>query len=74
MKTEPEKTPEPEPKQITEDIVNDYVKHNPDTVSKYLRNERAVKAQRKQMSARSLLNNAFKFFCYFIICIIKDAV
>ena len=58
---EPEKTQEPEqPKpKITEDIVNDYIKQNPDTVSNYLRNERAMKAQRKQMNARSLLNNAF---------------
>ena len=44
---------------ITEDAVNDYIKQNPDTVSNYLRNERAMKAQRKQMNARSLLNNAF---------------
>ena len=60
----PEKTPEPEqpkqkPKPITEDIVNDYIKQNPDIVSNYLRNERSMKAQRKQMNARSLLNNAF---------------
>jgi len=68
----PEKTPEPvpeplsvpeqpkqKPKPITEDIVNDYIKQNPDIVSNYLRNERAMKAQRKQMNARSLLNNAF---------------
>ena len=58
----PEKTPEPivqqKPK-ITEDVVNDYIKENPDVVSNYLRNERAMKAQRKQMNARSLLNNAF---------------
>jgi len=58
----PEKTPEPivqqKPK-ITEDAVNDYIKQNPDIVSNYLRNERAMKAQRKQMNARSLLNNAF---------------
>ena len=57
----PEKTPEPvqqKPK-ITEDIVNDYIKQNPDIVSTYLRNERSLKAQRKQMNARSLLNNAF---------------
>ena len=58
----PEKTPEPivqqKPK-ITEDVVNDYIKENPDVVSNYLRNERALKAQRKQMNARSLLNNAF---------------
>ena len=57
----PEKTPEPEPKKpkITEDIVNDYIKQNPDIVSNYLRNERAMETQRKQMNARSLLNNAF---------------
>ena len=57
----PEKTPEPgqqKPK-ITEDIVTDYIKQNPDVVSTYLRNERSLKAQRKQMNARSLLNNAF---------------
>ena len=58
----PEKTPEPivqqKPK-ITDEIVNDYIKENPDVVSNYLRNERAMKAQRKQMNARSLLNNAF---------------
>ena len=60
IKAEPEQTPEPEQKQpITEDIVNDYIKQNPDIVSNYLRNERAMKAQRKQMNARSLLNNAF---------------
>ena len=57
------KTPSPEPEQpktkITEDIVNDYIKQNPDIISNYLRNERAMKAQRKQMNARSLLNNAF---------------
>ena len=64
----PEKTPEPvpvpvpvqqKPKPITEDIVNDYIKQNPDIVSNYLRNERAMKVQRKQMNARNLLNNAF---------------
>ena len=70
VKEEPEKKvpvpeqPVPEPvvqqkPKITEDIVNDYIKQNPDTVSNYLRNERAMKAQRKQMNARSLLNNAF---------------
>ena len=58
-KAEPEKTPEPEQqKQNTKDIVNDYTKQNPDTISNYLRNERAMKAQRKQMNARSLLNDA----------------
>ena len=58
----PEQTPEPiaQPKpKITEDIVTDYIKQNPDIVSTYLRNERSLKAQRKQMNARSLLNNAF---------------
>ena len=58
-----EKAPEPEPEQpkpkITEDSVNDYIKQNPDIISNYLRNERAMKAQRKQMNAISLLNNAF---------------
>ena len=59
---EPEQTPEPiaqQPKPITDDTVNDYIKQNPDLVTNYLRNERAMKAQRKQMNARSLLNNAF---------------
>ena len=59
----PETVPVPDqPKlkpKITEDIVNEYIKDNPDIVSTYLRNERAMKAQRKQMNARSLLNNAF---------------
>ena len=66
-KEEPEKkVPVPEPvavvqqkPKITEDVVNDYIKENPDVVSNFLRNERAMKAQRKQMNARSLLNNAF---------------
>ena len=61
-----EKAPEPEPEQpkpkITEDSVNDYIKQNPDIISNYLRNERAMKAQRKQMNARSLLNNVFSMF------------
>ena len=66
------KTPEPEPvpeiqkPKITEDIVNQYIKENPEIVSNFLRNERAVKAQRKQMNARSLLTNAFLQF-YFIL-------
>ena len=59
----PEKTPEPivQPKKkiVTEAAVNEYIKENPDIVSNYLRNERAMKAQRKQMNARTLLNNAF---------------
>ena len=56
---------QPKPK-ITEDVVNDYIKQNPDIVGNYFRNERAMKAQRKQMNARSLLNNAFQIF-YFIL-------
>ena len=59
----PEQKPEPivQPKKkiVTEAAVNEYIKENPDTVSNYLRNERAMKAQRKQMNARTLLNNAF---------------
>ena len=35
------------------------MKENPDIVNNYLRNERAMKAQRKQMNARPLLTNAF---------------
>ena len=54
-----EKAPEPNKKSIPEDIVNDYIKDHPDTVSNYLRNERSMKAQKKQMIAKSLLNNAF---------------
>ena len=70
----PEKAPEPacasyaSPK-ITEDVVNDYIKQNPEIVSNCLRNERALEAQRKQMNARSLLTNAFLlFYCilYFL--------
>ena len=66
LKAEPQPSvPEPVPEQpkpkpkITEDTVNDYIKQNPDIVTDYLRNERAMKAQRKQMNARSLLNIAF---------------
>ena len=51
VKAEPEKAPLPEPEQpkpkMTEDIVNDFIEQHPDTVSNYLRNERAMKAQRK---------------------------
>ena len=55
---EPER---PKPKIITEDSVTDYIQQNPATISNYLRNERALKAQRKQMNAKSLLNNAYCF-------------
>ena len=55
----PEPVPEPQKPKITEEVVNDYNKQNPDIVSNYLRNERAMEAQRKQMNARSLFNKAF---------------
>ena len=57
---EPGKTPEPEPPKptITNDIVND-TKQNPEIISTYFRDERSMKAQRKQMHVRTLLNNAF---------------
>ena len=49
---EPETTPEPivqqKPKPITEDTVNDYIKQNPDIVTNYPRNERAMQAQRNK--------------------------
>ena len=51
---------------ITDDIVNTYIQEDPDLGTNHLRNERVMKAQRKQMNARSLLNNAFGFF-YFIL-------
>ena len=54
----PEPIVQPKPK-ITQDAVNGYIKQNPDMVYNYLRNERSMKAQRKQMHVRSLLNNAF---------------
>ena len=64
MKQETAKQPsKPKPTKtittITDDIVNTYIKENPDIVTNHLRNERAMKAQGKQMNARSLLNNAF---------------
>ena len=50
----PEKTPEPivqqKPK-ITDEIVNDYIKQNPDLMVNYLRNERAMKAQRPAVTS-----------------------
>ena len=52
-----EKPPEPIKKNISEDIVNDYIKDHPDIVRNYLRNERSMPAQKKQMIAKSLLNN-----------------
>ena len=49
VKEAPAPQPEPVSKpKITEDIVNDYIKQNPDTVSNYLRNERALKAKKNK--------------------------
>ena len=64
VKTPEPEQPVPEPvaqqkSKITEYIVNNYIKQNPEIVSTYLRNERSMKAQRKQMHVRSLLNYAF---------------
>ena len=57
---------------ITDDVVNAYIKENPETVTNDWRNERVMKTQRKQMSARSLLKNAswnvyFVFYIRYII-------
>ena len=41
---------------ITEEAVNQYIKENPDVVSKYLRNGRLMETQ-KQMNARCLKSN-----------------
>ena len=49
----PVPVPETQKPKITEDIVNQYVKENPEIVSSYLRNERLMKSQRKQMHVRS---------------------
>ena len=50
---------QPTSNNMTDDLVNQYIKENPDIVSNYLRNERLMKTQKRQMNARSLLNNAF---------------
>ena len=51
---------------MTDDIVNTYTKENPEIVTQYLRNERAMKTQRKQINAKSLLQMHFKIimFCF----------
>ena len=51
---------------MTDDIVNTYTKENPEIVTQYLRNERAMKTQRKQINAKSLLQMHFKIImcCY----------
>ena len=38
----PEPVPEPQKPKITDDIVNHYIKENPEIVSNYLRNERLM--------------------------------
>ena len=50
---------------ITDDIVKTDIQAHPDIVTNYFRNEGVMKAQRKQINARSLLNNVFK--SYFIL-------
>ena len=50
---------QPTSNNMTDDMVNQSIKENPDIVSNYLRNERLMKTQKRQMNARSLLNNAF---------------
>ena len=39
----------------------------PDTISNYLRNERAMEAQRKQMNARPLVIMLFNYFILFCL-------
>ena len=43
---------------LTNEIVDRYIHKNPDIVNNYARNERPMKAQRRQMNARSPLTNA----------------
>ena len=49
---------------ITDEIANEYIKENTDTLTNHLRNERLMKTQRKQMNVINLLNNAF---CYDLV-------
>ena len=60
-KAEPEpNTPAQKPTtNLTNDIVNHYIQEHPEIVSTFLINARSMKAQRKHMHVRSLLNNAF---------------
>ena len=39
---------------ITEEHVNTYIRESPEAVTNYVRNERVMETQRKQMNARSL--------------------
>ena len=53
---------------ITAEIVNKYIKDNTGIVTKYFSNGRTMKAQRKQMHVRSLLDNTiFKKLFYSIL-------
>ena len=55
------------PTNITNDIVNQYIQEHPGIVSTYLRNKRPLKAQRKHMHVRSLLNSAFEMNLFYFI-------
>ena len=55
---------------ITDDIVNTYIQENQDIAGNYLRHESVMKAQRKQMNARSPLNSAIlTYLLHFILYI-----
>ena len=62
VQPEPKLTAQPPPvlqkqptsNNMTDDIVNQYIKENPEVVSNYLRNERLMKTQKRQMNAMSL--------------------
>ena len=48
--------------------VNQYIQEHPDIVSTYLRNERSLKAQRKQMHVRSLVNKCtLKMVLFYLV-------
>ena len=53
----PKQKPSKPPTNLTDDIVNQYIQEHLDIVSTCLRNERSMKAQRKQIHVRSLLIN-----------------
>ena len=60
---EPPGLPKPKPAKpttnLTNDIVNPYIQEHPEIVRTYLRNARPMKAQRKHMHVRSLLEIHF---------------
>ena len=43
---------------VTEEVVNTYIKNNPEIVTNFLRNERANKANKRQVNAKALLVGA----------------